>query len=277
MKRFPYMTLAAVIITAICAMGAFAADDVAVTDTAASESPVETPDTSPDAATGEEGMPLRIQLGIYSWLPGISSTVEANGSESTTDIDFGTLIDAMDFANFAHLELQRGKWGLLSELDFVKLSENSEFRSPRLGLPFKTKADIAIKQTMAELALIRSFDGDRVGFDALAGARYFRLESDVHVGQIKSSMTKDWVDPMIGGRLRLRLSEKWQASLRGDLAGFGVGSELSTNIVGTVGYNITDRHTLAFGYRYLDIDYEANDIEVSMTTYGPIIGMVIRF
>ncbi|MCC6142837.1 MAG: hypothetical protein IT368_03415 [Candidatus Hydrogenedentes bacterium] len=277
MNRLLQMSLAALIMAAMCASGAYATEDAATTDTVASETPVEATGTSPDAAIAEEGMPLRIHLGIYSWLPGITSTVKADGSESTTEIDFGTIIDAMDFANFAHLELQRGKWGVLSELDFVKLSEDTEFRSPGRGLLFKTEADLALKQTMAELALLRSFDGKRVGFDAIAGARYFRLESKVHVGPIRSNDSTDWVDPMIGGRLRLRLSDKWQASLRADLAGFGAGSELSTNIVGTVGYNITDRHTLAFGYRYMDIDYEADDLEVSMTTYGPLIGMVIRF
>jgi hypothetical protein len=274
--------LAVTILAALFSLGAYGAEALdaqpaaeATAGDAAQLDPVDGETAAPAEGVAEE--PVRIQMAVYSWMPGIKNSVESNGDEATSDVPFSKIFDALDFANFAHLEIQKGKWGIFSELDFVKLSENGEFRTPRRGLPFKTNADFAIKQTMVELGGIRSFDGERVGFDALAGARYFRMDSKVHVGPFGSDVTKDWVDPLIGGRLRFQLSDRWQAALRADLAGFGVGSELTTNIVATIGYKLSERNSLAFGYRYMDIDYEKDDVEVGMTTSGPIIGMVFRF
>jgi len=242
-----------------------------------SEQRLETPDAAANPVGKSQSKQLRIELSLYTWLSSLSTDLEMRDTEVTSDVDFSTILDALDFANFAHFEVQRGKWGLFSELDFIKLSEDTEFRRPGSGVPFRIHADGVLKETMIELGAIRSFEGCRVGFDVLAGARYFRLESDVRVGPFESSISKDWVDPLIGGRLRYRLSDKWLASLRADLAGFGAGSELTTNIVATVGYDISDRYALRFGYRYMDLDYEKDALEISTTTYGPVLGMSIRF
>lgn len=237
---------------------------------------------SPAEAAPDGDVPdreLRIDLTFYTWMSSVSSTVASDDSESTVDMAFKDILKVVDFANFGHLEIQKGKWGLFSEMDFIKLSGDTEFRRPRSGIPFEVQADGVIKQAMVELGVIRSFDGSRVGLDLLAGARYFRLESDVSVGPIDSSLTKDWVDPMIGARVRWRISDRWLASLRADVAGFGLGSgsELSTNIIAAINYDINEKYSIGFGYRYLDIDYEGDSADISMTTYGPVIGMTVHF
>ncbi len=221
--------------------------------------------------------PLRIVLSLYGWLSSLSSTVEVRDREISSDVRFRDLLSAVDFGGFAHLEVQRGKWGGFSDVEFIKLSGDSEFRRLRSPYPFKIKADGVMKETVVELGAIRSFEGSRIGVDALAGARYFRLASDAHIGPMEQSTTKAWVDPLLGARLRFRLSDKWQASLRGDLAGFGVGSELTINVVAIVGYTISERYSVGFGYRYLDLDYEENRAEMNTATYGPVVGFAIRF
>lgn len=219
---------------------------------------------------------LKIRLSFYGWLSGVKNDVTTRRTESTSDIPLSALLDALDFANFAHLQLQKGKWGAFSELDFIKLSEDAEFRNPR-GIPFKIGADLVLKQTMFELGAIRSFEAKRVSLDALVGARYFRVDSDVNVGPFGTDITKDWLDPMIGARLRFKLSERWNASLRGDLAGFGVGSELTTNAVAVLSYNISDRYEVGFGYRYMKVELDKKRLDMDITTYGPVIGMAINF
>lgn len=219
---------------------------------------------------------LKIRLSFYGWLSGVKNDVTTRRTESTSDIPLSALLDTLDFANFAHLQLQKGKWGAFSELDFIKLSEDAEFRNPR-GIPFKIGADLVLKQTMFELGAIRSFEAKRVSLDALVGARYFRVDSDVNVGPFGTDITKDWLDPMIGARLRVKLSERWNTSLRGDLAGFGVGSDLTTNAVAVLSYNISDRYEVGFGYRYMKVELDKKRLDMDITTYGPVIGMAINF
>ncbi|MBL7645714.1 MAG: hypothetical protein JNK74_05920 [Candidatus Hydrogenedentes bacterium] len=156
------------------------------------------------------------------------------------------------------------------------MSEDAEFRIPRRN-PFKVGADVVLKQTMFEIGAIRSFEMNRFGVDALVGARYFRVASDVNVGPLGADITKDWLDPMVGARLRFNLSERWNASLRGDLAGFGTGSELTTNAVAVLTYSISDRYEVGFGYRYMNIELDKDHLDLDMTTYGPVIGMAINF
>ena len=198
---------------------------------------------------------IKINVTFYTWLSSLSSEITTENTQVTSEVPFGDILKALDFANFAHLEIQKGRWGLFSELDFIKLSEDTEFRNPRSNIPLTKHADGVIEETMFELGAIRSFEGERLGLDVLAGIRYFRLDSDVRVGPIESNITTDWVDPLIGARLRWKMSDKWLASLRGDLAGFGIGSgsELSTNVVAALTYSINDRYSLILGYRYFDI------------------------
>lgn len=67
------------------------------------------------------------------------------------------------------------------------------------------------------------------------------------------------------------------ASIRGDVGGFGIGSELTTNAALTVGYQISERYSVGVGYRYLRIEDDAGRMELTSETYGPAIGMAIRF
>ena len=48
-------------------------------------------------------------------------------------------------------------------------------------------------------------------------------------------------------------------------------------LIATVGYSISDRYLLTFGYRYLDIDYEKSSLDLDIETYGPTFGVVIDF
>ena len=234
------------------------------------------PSSAAISATDSPPQEWRRELSLYGWFSGMSSTVTARGEETTTEVEFKDILKALDFASFGHLEVQRGKWGLFSELDFVKLSTASEVRLPDRFVRLDTAT--TLKETMVEVGGLRSFDGERVGLDVLAGARYVRFDIDTRLGPRESSTTKDWVDPLVGGRLRLRLSEKWQASLRGDVGGFGVGSKLTTNAVAVVSCKLSDRYSLGFGYRYLDIEKEGNrGTKLDSTTYGPVFGVTMRF
>ncbi len=85
------------------------------------------------------------------------------------------------------------------------------------------------------------------------------------------------MDPFLGGRLLLDLSEKWALSLRGDIGGFDVGSELTWNVTALLGYRLSETMTLGFGYRHLDIDYEDGDLVFDAQFSGPYLGLSIRF
>ena len=90
---------------------------------------------------------------------------------------------------------------------------------------------------------------------------------------------QDWVDPIVGGRVFLDLTDNLSLVLRGDIGGFGVGSDFTWNVAGLLLYDFDlfgkDASVVA-GYRVLDQDFEdgsgANKFAYDVTTHGPILG-----
>jgi hypothetical protein len=99
-----------------------------------------------------------------------------------------------------------------------------------------------------------SYEVARAGplaFEILGGARYWYQEADVSfdlaatldIGDltiaggraIARSGSVDWLDPVIGTRVRYAVAPGHELFLRGDIGGFGVGSEYSWQVIGGYG------------------------------------------
>ena len=171
-------------------------------------------------------------------------------------------------------------------------------RLSHVRLPHVKKVDVDLTAWLVDAGMIyRAVDlplscplARHLQLDLTAGIRYVYMKSVVDIdiepgalglfpSRIKSTSRKDWVDPVLGARTRLALSDRWLLSVRGDIGGFGVGSasDFSWQVVAGMGYRLTDRTTLSAGYRKLDIDYKSGDAELDMTLEGPFAACTIRF
>jgi AhpD family alkylhydroperoxidase len=69
--------------------------------------------------------------------------------------------------------------------------------------------------------------------------------------------------------------------VRGDVGGFGIGSDLTWNLVGTFQYYLSRAVSLDVGYRAFDIDYDqgsgATLFKFDVLMHGPRLGVVFRF
>ena len=63
----------------------------------------------------------------------------------------------------------------------------------------------------------------------------------------------------------------------GDIGGFGVGSDLTWQAIGTLDYAVNDRLELRAGYRALSVDYEDGKFLYDVLMQGPILGATYRF
>ena len=57
-------------------------------------------------------------------------------------------------------------------------------------------------------------------------------------------------------RATFAAGDKWKAQLRGNVGGFGVGSEFFWQLQADAVYQATDRWQFVFGYRVIDINYD---------------------
>ena len=91
-----------------------------------------------------------------------------------------------------------------------------------------------------------------------------------------------WVDPVVGGRILQDVSEDWFLTARGDIGGFGLGSGLSWNLPGGIGYDVADWFSLVAQYKALVVDFDNEKtgldfLSYDTTTHGPLIGFVFHF
>ena len=86
-----------------------------------------------------------------------------------------------------------------------------------------------------------------------------------------------WVDPIIGSRLFVRLTDKLSLQAQADVGGFGVGSDLTWSVLGTANYAFTDRLAVSAGYKRLDVNYKHYRHVYDVRFSGPVLGLTYRF
>lgn len=91
----------------------------------------------------------------------------------------------------------------------------------------------------------------------------------------KSTVTSNWVDPLLGTRVRVDLPKRFSVTALGDVGGFGIGSasQVTWQGVGLLGYRMSKRWTSMAGYRVLGVNREGVDVILQ----GPVIGASYRF
>jgi hypothetical protein len=91
--------------------------------------------------------------------------------------------------------------------------------------------------------------------------------------------SSNWVDPVIGARLRFYPGRTWTLTLKGDVASGS--SDLMWNLVAAANWEFADHWILNFAYRGLDIDYEpsgsSHEVGLDARVHGPVIGLSIAW
>jgi hypothetical protein len=91
------------------------------------------------------------------------------------------------------------------------------------------------------------------------------------------STSETWVDPFIVARLKSDPAEKFIYQLRGDIGGFGVGSDFAWQIQAYAGYRFSKLLQVTAGYRVLGMNYDKGSGENRFLYDMAIYGAVVRF
>jgi hypothetical protein len=89
--------------------------------------------------------------------------------------------------------------------------------------------------------------------------------------------TDDWFDPYIGLRARYSFSKTFYLTGKADVGGFGVGSDITAEVSGAFGCQITRNIFSEVGYRYLYTDYDSNGLLYRVSTHGPELTLGLNF
>ncbi|MFZ9003453.1 MAG: hypothetical protein ACO20F_12165 [Robiginitalea sp.] len=195
------------------------------------------------------------------------------------DLNFGDILKKLQFAFMIRGEVYKGDWGLIADYLYLKLGDD-------IDGPVGIIRDIEIKQGIFELFLSRRFRQDWGWFDIYAGIRSwdFGLRLNLEgLDQVSAvNFNQNWVDPVVGGRIFYKFSDRFLAGLRADIGGFGAGSDFTYTLQPGVGYHFSDWFTLMLQYKYLHTDYSNDEEGLDFFAFdagmnGPLLGLVFKF
>ena len=215
----------------------------------------------------------------YLWASGMKADISTPQGESV-DIDqsFTDILSDIKFTFMGTLLARRGRFVTVHDLIFLSMESKEE---GNIG-PGLVEAEVDLRViTTTHLAGYRVVDKGPLFLDLMAGARVASIKADLDLSgplqtvERDSSTTK--IGPTIASRFRMPLSEKWGFELYGDLGGFGVTSDLSWQLLGTVQYAISDHWLLGGGWRHFHAKQSKNGFKIDMTMSGPFLAFGYRF
>jgi hypothetical protein len=210
---------------------------------------------------------------IYMLGAGMTGKVSVGPVAADVNLGFSDIMKNLQFGAMVSYRGEHGNFAIQGDFIYMGLGATGHG-------PADVKADVDVDQWVVEA------DGAwrlSPGFEVLGGARYFSLGTDVALSGPRetrqSSVTKEWVDPVVGFQVKAPLGGAWTFIGRGDVGGFGIGSKLAWQALAGVRLELSPRSSLVFAYRALDVDYESGSglsyFRYDVLTQGPMVGWKI--
>lgn len=261
----------------------------------------------------------RVRATPYMWALGTSGSLtirnETVGAD-TTLIDAMTRSSAFPIAFMGRIDASNGPWSAYGDFAFVRLRFADSFlnlRSPTADILVGLSGSGHLRQTLGigeagvgyELARFHQTTGNAnayTAFDAYAGARYGNMSAKIdltsfgvagsqYLGEQQAIIVQRnligrlwWLDPVIGLRMRFDSGDRDRFELRGDIGGFGVGSNFSWQTYGGWSRDF-DWNGVKFagliGYRALGLNVtkwvNGRENGIDEILHGPITGVSFEF
>lgn len=213
---------------------------------------------------------------LYLWAVNLEGDATIRGADNSVNLGFDQIFDNLEGAFIFHFEaLHENTWGFIVDIDYLNISQTGQIAIFDI--------DLTVKETIAEIDGFYRITHDVHQFDVVAGLRYneVELEYDFVGMQFSNSMNESWWDPIVGVRYRYQLGNRWWLQLRGDVGGFGVGSNFTWQTIGLIDYQPWKYVSLIGGYRALSLDYETGGVrdqfKYDTLLHGPVLGINFRW
>lgn len=243
--------------------------------------------------------PWAFELTPYVWLPEVQGAIKARDETVDVDVGFGDIFDLLGngdlFAAGGHAEVRYDRFSFFLDAFGGTVRPTANVTVGRTVTRTVT-ADLTVNFAFFEFGpayRVLQWPMDQPGrpitIDALVGGRlmyfYESLALDGSGGFFnrftKSSST--WVDPFVGGRFAVPVWGDLDVVFRGDIGGFGAGSELAWNVIGGFQYILPwepggAQTSLVAVYKALSFEYESDrDVTSALEFRGPAFGLAFRF
>ena len=226
------------------------------------------------AAGQEEGF----RSSIEAYLLGVSMSGTVGMGPLGTDIDVppSTIFENLKFAALVDYRGEAPRWAVAADLVYMNIG------AAGTGDRGLASADVGVEEFVFDLVGAYRFSSS---LEAIAGARYTGLRTTVALATPRTyreaTVSKGWIDPVVGAQAFLPLSKALQLQLRGDIGGFGVGCSFTWSALARLNWQVSRTVRLGLGYRWLDQDYETGSgsdyFRWKVLTQGPLVAAGVTF
>ena len=227
----------------------------------------------PAAVTAQESDGWKFRITPYLWMMGMDGTTAALGQDVPVDASFSDILDVLNIALSANMELSKGKFFLVFDPLYAQLE--ADVADPGGG---PVGGTIDVDMVLADLNIGYTINEN---FGIYAGARYYDQDIEVTPNLLPViSLGDDWTDYILGFRVRAEMSEKW--SYAGKLDGaVGGDSESAWYLQAVLLRHFGSNKHLDLGWRYYDVDYESGSgvtrFKWDVAQSGPVVGFSWEF
>jgi hypothetical protein len=238
----------------------------------------------PAATAAPPGDRWTVTIAPYLWATSLDGHASVGGIKADVDVPFSDLLKDLSFGAMMLIDVEKDRFGIGVNSLFARVSPDSDVGPIEIDATSDTgQLSVAPYYRLVEWQYGVSSSGRplRLVVAPEAGFRftYLRTELEVRGGRTVDG-SESWVDPLVGSRIGLGLSDRWAIAAEANVGGFGVGSDFTWNLQAFLGYRTTlfgRQTTCALGYRALSQDYDDGDFEWDVTMHGPVLGAAVRF
>ncbi|ENX40470.1 hypothetical protein [Acinetobacter sp. NIPH 2100] len=221
-----------------------------------------------ESFTGE----TKVFLNIYGFAADIDGGIGYQGLNYQLDQPFKDTVDALDQALMGHLEINKGKWGIFSDIQYVKTEEKKQV--------YAFPAVLSTKVNLSNLGIYyRAYEqfphGQGLVIEPSLGVNYTDLEGVLGALGKQVSVGEDWYEYFGGVRLRYNNDSPWNLA-----AQYTYGTEQTQIAQAYLGYRqkiFTAPVNFRVGYRYVSQDYKNGSFKWDTVQQGPVIGIGVGF
>lgn len=216
----------------------------------------------------------RFQLTPYVWMTGLDGHVRPFGGAPTAHVDksFSDILSDLDAAFFLTGTARKGRLVLQGDLSHASTSDGAT-------LPMGLSAHAKVRQTSLTLTGGYNWQVDeRSSVDLMGGLRLWDIHAKVRVPGVASAQSSTtFADPIVAARWRYDFAPQWSSLVYVDAGGFGLGSDFTLQMLGTVNYQWRPNVHLSLGYRHLSVNYRNDGKRLDFSQSGPMVGATFRF
>lgn len=250
----------------------------------------------------------------YGWLPWITGETTIKGQTADVDTNIFEIISEADsiIPWMGYMEARKGKLSAHLDTIYANITFSGDavrLANPLPGLSLRLGAQAGIEYEYAIIEAGAAYEvlgqrtsGGGTALDVFAGGRYWHQDISMRLaisgtftlpsgfqqtgGFVTSgSVSADWIDPIIGLRLRHAVAPGQELRVRGDIGGFGVGSDFTWQIVTAYNFELGESHGIMWsgvvGYRALYADYSegsgSDRFAYDLLQHGPMLGLAMKF